>query len=142
MKFIIVAFACIVAVSAVKPRFNSRFQRQQVPHTVYGPPPQEYGPPPQETTTEGTTTEIPTTTEPQSEVVNGTQSGRLTKGSERGVYYIYHPTGQLQKVVYSTKKDERTKAYTAQVKYEDVEPITAPIYTYDPKTLILSRVQP
>ncbi|KYB29519.1 hypothetical protein TcasGA2_TC032005, partial [Tribolium castaneum] len=151
MKFIIIAFACIVAVSAVKPRFNSRFQRQQVPHTVYGPPPQEYGPPPQEygpppqeTTTvqqEGTTTEIPTTTEAQSELVNGTQSGRLTKGSERGVYYIYHPTGQLQKVVYSTKKDARTKAYTAQVKYEDVEPITAPIYTYDPKTLILSRLQ-
>jgi hypothetical protein len=154
MKFIVVAFVCIVAVSAVKPRFNTRFQRQQVPHTVYGPPPQEYGPPPQEygpppqeTTTEaegeGTTTEIPTTTESDSELVNTTEtSGRLTKAGERGVYYIYHPTGQLQKVVYSTKKDAKSRAYTAQVKYEDVEPIKAPIFTYDPKTLVLTRLQP
>ncbi|RZC38704.1 hypothetical protein BDFB_013593 [Asbolus verrucosus] len=154
MKYLVLVLACIVAVSAVKPRFNSRFQRQQVPHTIYGPPPQEsgappqeYGPPPQETTTqaegESTTTETPTTTEAQSELVNGTQpSGRFSKSKERGVYYIYHPTGQLQKVLYSTRKDAKTMAYTAQLKYEDVEPITAPIFTYDPKTLVLSRLQP
>ena len=154
MKFLAVVFVCIAVVSAVKPRFSSKFQRQVVPHTIYGPPPQEYGPPSQEygppeqeTTTAGqeevTTTEMPTTTEAESELVNSTaRPSRLTQGGERGVYYIYHPTGQLQKVIYSTKKDPRNRAYTAQVKYEDVEPIKAPIFTYDPKTLILSRLQP
>lgn len=149
MKLLIIVnvLVCIFAASAVKNRFNSRFQRQEqtpapIPHEIYGPPPEEYGPPPSESTEAGsTTTEIPTSTEAESEPVNGPTSGRLTKGKDRGLYYIYHPNGQLQKVVYSAKQDPRTKTYTAQLKYEDVQPIREPIFTYDPQTGALTRLQ-
>lgn len=151
MKLLIVSvlLVCIFAASAVKNRFNSRFQRLEqtpapFPHEIYGPPPQEYEPPPpSEATFTTTTEEIPTTTtEPESETINpGPTTGRLTKGKDRGLYYIYHPDGQLQRVVYSAKQNPRTKTYTTQLKYEDVQPIREPIFTYDPQTGALTRLQ-
>lgn len=135
------------------------------PPQEYGPPPQEYGPPPQEygppqpsqeygppsseapidITTEAaepTTTKIPTTTEinEESKTVQPDVSGRLQEGKQNGVYYIYHPTGLLQKVVYSTKDDARKMEYLAKLKYENVEPIRGPIYTYSKDDLVLRRL--
>lgn len=146
MNKLIILCTLYLTVTAFKP---TRFQRlqstylpqKQVPHDIYGPPPQnppqEYGPPTEPN--EATTTEVPTTTEGQSEIVNpsnnGTaeEKGRLSKG--QGLYYIYHPDGHLQKVVFSSKK--KGKSVTAQVKYEDVEPIRGPIFTYSPQDLVL-----
>ncbi|KAL3270524.1 hypothetical protein HHI36_021063 [Cryptolaemus montrouzieri] len=108
-------------------------ERLQNPQTIYGPP--EI---PEEPTTESidtTTTEIPTTTAVESENL----SEKLRDG-EQGVYYIYHPTGLLQKITYATKDDVQDMAYYARIKYEDVEPIKDPIFTYDPTTAELKRI--
>lgn len=71
---------------------------------------------------------------------------KLTEGVEdsftqQGIYYIYHPTGLLQKIAYSTKSDVENMGYTAQLKYQDVEPIKEPIYTYDPNTYAVQQIQ-
>lgn len=137
--------------------------RQQLPHLEYppppppqeyGPPPREYGPPSSSTTTEvpetTTTTELPTTTdnviesEPikSSEVKESEKIQEENAGvTEQGVYYIYHPTGLLQRVVYSTRDDAQNMAYSAQLKYQNVDPIREPIYTYDPQTYVFRRLQ-
>ncbi|VEN43272.1 unnamed protein product [Callosobruchus maculatus] len=83
---------------------------------------------------DGTTTEYPTTT----------ISAKLTEADdleERGEYYIYHPQGLLQRIMYTTRDDVEKMEYTAQLKYHDVEPIRGPIYTYDPETFALSRLR-
>ncbi|XP_019872076.2 uncharacterized protein LOC109600371 [Aethina tumida] len=125
---------------------------EPVPHAVYGPPPQTYGPPQQEygppveiTTHEPTTTELPTTTQFNEEAetvepIEGGESQRLQNGQEGGVYYIYHPDGRLQRVVYATKDDVRNMEYFARLRYENVEPIRGPIYTYSPDDLVLRRL--
>ncbi|EEZ99119.1 uncharacterized protein LOC100141951 [Tribolium castaneum] len=133
--------------------------RQQLPRQEYGPPPQtystpakEYGPPgatteePQETTT----IEVPTTTENVQEQLNNSKAPvkgneKLTEDSsavtQQGIYYIYHPNGLLQRVIYMTKDDAGNMVYSAQLKYENVDPIREPIYTYDPKTFVLKQLQ-
>jgi hypothetical protein len=138
--------------------------RQQLPRQEYGPPPQTYGTPSQEygppeaTTTESqesTTTEAPTTTtENVQEAEQLSDSNRenevrenekLTEENsavtQQGIYYIYHPSGLLQRVIYMTRDDTGNMAYSAQLKYENVEPIREPIYTYDPKTLAFKQLQ-
>nr|XP_023026746.1 U1 small nuclear ribonucleoprotein C-like [Leptinotarsa decemlineata] len=121
------------------------------PKPEYGPPQPEYGPPPvygppakEATTTESgtTTTDLPTTTDYP---VNGTSRRfeKLQKEdglSQRGVYYIYHPEGLLQRVVYSTKDDVRKMEYSAKLKYENVEPVRGPIYSYDPRSFEFQRI--
>ncbi|XP_076251561.1 uncharacterized protein LOC143190874 [Rhynchophorus ferrugineus] len=160
---------CISISSAEPPRWRSRwnsarFQRIEaspapVPHTVYGPPSPapsygppappspSYGPPPSEepslTTTalpEATTTELPTTTEALSESVNVTNA-KLQQKSDFGVYYIYHPSGLLQRVRYETEDDTKNMAFSARLNYENVEPISGPIYTYDPQSYVFQRIQ-
>lgn len=156
---------CVAVSLAVPPRQNTRFQRLQtlprpsrlvgfqpsfarqqaaepVPHTLYGPPPQQppsdaYGPPTTEQTE--TTTEVPTTAEP----TTTEQSQRLKKEkfTEQGAYYIYHPSGLLQRVTYGTRDDVKNMAFSAQLRYHNVEPIREPIFTYDSKTLQLRRLQ-
>ncbi|KAJ8961828.1 hypothetical protein NQ318_021443 [Aromia moschata] len=118
------------------------------PKPVYGPPKPVYGPPPELTTTTeadlSTTTEYPTTTEipDNSTAVNNTRSGKLEKEdlTEKGAYYIYHPNGVLQRVVYATKDDAKNMVYSAQLRYQNVEPINGPIYTYDPVTYDFQRI--
>lgn len=153
---------------SVNSRFSSQYvqdsylpthqQQQQVPHETYGPPPTqaaanppkpEYGPPPQEepTTIDAGTVEI-TTANPDSESIDTnnttTQSNATTQnlvGGKQGVYYLYHPSGLLQKVLYSTKNDLKNMAYSAQVKYQNVEPIREPIFTYNPQTLAFTKLE-
>ncbi|KAJ8982273.1 hypothetical protein NQ317_007246 [Molorchus minor] len=117
------------------------------PAPTYGPPPASYGPPPEGATTEVsiTTTNLPETTEnpdlSENEESGNSDSGveTLTK-REQGVYYIYHPDGLLQRVVYKTRDDEKNMAFNAQLKYENVQPIKGPIFTYDPKTLVFRKL--
>lgn len=133
------------------------FARQEaapdnVPHTVYGPPPQpeygppppqEYGPPPPTTEQAETTTEIPaeTTTEAATTTEPSAQKLRKEKFTQQGAYYIYHPSGLLQRVTYGTRDDVKNMAFSAQLQYQNVEPIREPIFTYDPKTFVLRRLQ-
>lgn len=53
----------------------------------------------------------------------------IFKNIDRGLYYVYLPNGKLQRVVYMTSADVPNMAYTARVKYEDVDPVAAPIYS-------------
>nr|CAI5832065.1 unnamed protein product [Callosobruchus analis] len=83
---------------------------------------------------DGTTTEYPTTT----------ISAKLTEADdleETREYYIYHPHGLLQRIMYATRDDVKNMEYTAKLKYQDVEPIRGPIYTYNPDTFALSRLK-
>ncbi|XP_060524747.1 uncharacterized protein LOC132701089 [Cylas formicarius] len=61
--------------------------------------------------------------------------------NQQGVYYIYHPDGVLQKVVYATRDSLKDMEYSAEVNYRNVEPIVEPIYTYDPSTFVLQRLR-
>ncbi|XP_023011778.2 uncharacterized protein [Leptinotarsa decemlineata] len=128
------------------------------PQTSYGPPPQEYGPPsqeygpPQEETTtasdlDSTTTEIPitTTSNPDldtEELGSGDddQKNEALTNEERGFYYIYHPSGLLQRVNFATNDDVKNMAFSARLKYENVEPIRGPVFTYDPVTFAFTRL--
>ncbi|KAG5862308.1 hypothetical protein JTB14_008894 [Gonioctena quinquepunctata] len=116
----------------------------------YGPPEQEYGPPPAEPTTtsepELTTTELPTTTyNPDleaEEVGSGddTQQNEALTNEDRGVYYIYHPSGLLQRVNFATNDDVKNMEFSARLQYENVEPITEPIFTYDPVSFTFRKL--
>lgn len=140
---------------------NSEFQPPvQEPKPVYGPPPEVTTTTELPTTTEsGSTTELPTTTDgvtttelptttgnPVNETNIQPQKLRVKeeiKGEDlddQGVYYFYHPGGLLQRVAYLTKNDEENMEYTAKLKYQNVEPIKGPIYTYDPNTFEVQRI--
>lgn len=112
----------------------------------FGVPAEEYGPPNTTTEVEGTTSESPVISTTSGEFVGKLEAKENLEDenkavTEQGLYYVYHPSGLLQKIVYLTKKDEKNMAYTAQIKYENVEPIRAPIYTYDPTTLLFQKLQ-
>ncbi|XP_044745713.1 DNA-directed RNA polymerase II subunit RPB1-like [Coccinella septempunctata] len=103
------------------------------PAPSYGPPPPpaSYGPPPTEETV--TTTEVPTTTSE----VETTTNNEVEQVDDRkpikqtGQYYIYHPFGLLQQVVYQTENDEKNMEFSARLRYKDVEPLRSPIFTYN-----------
>lgn len=137
-----------------------QFARQEVPQVYYIPPDYKYNPTRREPTTteadiEKATTErsfnVESDTEPESEQINSAgktkETERLSEGageesfSQQGTYYIYHPSGLLQRIAYATKNDNANMGFTAQLRYQDVEPITDPIYTYDPNTFILQPLQ-
>nr|XP_023026725.1 uncharacterized protein LOC111514706 [Leptinotarsa decemlineata] len=108
------------------------------PSQEYDPPSQEYGPPEADSTT--TTTDVPTTTSSAESVTINIRSGideqenEAFEREERGVYYIYHPSGLLQKVKFATNDDVKNMAFSARLQYENVEPIRDPVFTYDPIT--------
>ncbi|KAF7279966.1 hypothetical protein GWI33_006532 [Rhynchophorus ferrugineus] len=118
------------------------------PSQEYGPPSQEYGPPSQEPEPITETPE-PTTISPLNDtteiVANDTETENARLQDAKGItsdghYYIYHPNGLLQKVIYSTNDDSENMAFSAKLKYKNVDPITGPIYTYDPSTYVFSRL--
>lgn len=118
------------------------------PSNSYNPPQDTYGPPqPEVTTTEVpslTTTLLPATL--NTTTIQNSTTTNSTKQSERlqnlqGHYYIYHPTGLLQKVTYLTQDNDKDMTFSAQIKYKNVEPVKGPIYTYDPQTYVFSRLQ-
>lgn len=141
-----------------------------IPYNEYGPPPQEYGPPPsqeygppnnestttEEPTTEGmtttteaeetATTELPVVVDARTESLEANalsgeeRSQKLTQEGEQGTYYVYHPSGLLQRIRYTTNDDQKGMVYSAKLRYENVEPINGPIYTYDPETYVFKRI--
>ncbi|KAH0999891.1 hypothetical protein HUJ04_004197 [Dendroctonus ponderosae] len=129
---------------------DQQAETNNVPPSQYGPPSPSYGPPPQEVVPPdevSITTEYPSTTTTilQDNATNSAENKteKLQISSEKlteGQYYIYHPTGLLQKVSYITKDDGRNMAFSAQLKYKNVDPVRGPIYTYDPNTFVFSRL--
>lgn len=59
---------------------------------------------------------------------------------EERFFYLYHPTGLLQKVTYKSSKDTQKMEYLQEYRYKNVEPLIGPIYTYDPESLVLQQV--
>ncbi|CAH0553883.1 unnamed protein product [Brassicogethes aeneus] len=152
-----VVFLICSVTAAAPPRSFTRFQRVEaeplppVPHTVYGPPTQqpepmqEYGPPKESTTTEAEAEVSLTTTEAaetitETEATTEAQLSELNDASEQGAYYIYHPNGVLQRVVYNTFDNQQKMEYSAKLKYQNVPTIRGPIYTYDPETFEYTRL--
>ncbi|XP_050315246.1 uncharacterized protein LOC126749577 [Anthonomus grandis grandis] len=167
MHKLIISLSMSLVISSAEPvrwRSSPRFaQRQEVapaqwkpsmdlngtppaPPASYGPPPPapSYGPPPapqEEPSSLTTTTEISITTEGNSESVDAVGGGEGHSGKlVNGHYYIYHPSGLLQKVYYASNNDDSRMSLAVKLKYEDVEPIRAPVYTYDPETYVLRKV--
>lgn len=58
-----------------------------------------------------------------------------------GQYYLLQPDGRLQRVTYKTTPNANDKGtgFTANLVYENVEPIRDPIYTYN-ENLPLVRI--
>lgn len=99
------------------------------PNNQYGPPPSAQFPPESEvdaeTETEEAATEDTTTDDPVIAIANAGTNGQ---------YYILGKDNTLQRVVYSTTQteDDRTHdGFTAQLRYEPVEPIRDPVYAFD-----------
>lgn len=69
------------------------------------------------------------------------KDNKLEGLKEEAVYYIYHPEGLLQRVVYLQRDNPENMEFIAQLKYETIKPIQDPIFSYNPETLELYRLQ-
>ncbi|XP_066150347.1 uncharacterized protein [Euwallacea fornicatus] len=112
------------------------------PQSSYGPP-GAISPPEETTTAISVTTSASPFDNSTLSSANSTQNERLESANEdlvKGQYYIYHPTGQLQKVTYLTRSDDKKMEFSARLQYRDIEPVKGPIYTYDPRTYVFSQL--
>ncbi|CAG9769139.1 unnamed protein product [Ceutorhynchus assimilis] len=120
-----ICFGLLVALIEAQAPVGSQRQQQGLP--------QEYGPP-NDVIAEATTRKDFETIDERSRKLNG----KLTQNKNSdGAYYIYHPTGLLQKVTYATKDNLERMAFSARLRYENVEPV----YTYDPITYVFKKLQ-
>ncbi|KAF5301840.1 hypothetical protein FQA39_LY10625 [Lamprigera yunnana] len=62
------------------------------------------------------------------------------KQIEEGVYYLYLPSGALQKVTYSTSNNFEKMALNAQLQLQNVDPVSGPIYTYNPGSFAFQQI--
>lgn len=100
------------------------------PNNQYGPPPSAQFPPEPELeteteTTEETVTESTSTDDPVIAIANAGTNGQ---------YYILSKDNTLQRVVFTTTQtddDRLHDGFSAQLRYEPVEPIQDPVYAYD-----------
>lgn len=98
------------------------------PNNQYGPPPSVQFPPEPETETETpeeTVTESTTADDPVIAIANAGTNGQ---------YYILSKDNTLQRVVFTTTQtddDRLHDGFSAQLRYEPVEPIQDPVYAYD-----------
>lgn len=120
-------------------------QPQQLPRNQYGPPLTQYGPPqpPQQyPSTENSTpnADEDIDSEPVADDNNDNDDDNegpaisVSNAGANGQYYILTPDNTLQKVIYMTSQTEDdvlTNGFTAQLRYEPVEPIRDPVYGYD-----------
>lgn len=111
-------------------------QQQQFPladpNNQYGPPPTVVPLPP--------TTEIETETETETDEATTEDTSSdgpviaIANAGTNGQYYILGTDNTLQRVVYATAQTEDDRlhdGFTAQLRYEPVEPIRDPIYAYN-----------
>lgn len=120
-------------------------QPQQPPINQYGPPLTQYGPPqpPQQyPSTENSQPDADEDidSEPVADDNNDNDDDNegpaisVSNSGTNGQYYILTPENTLQKVIYMTSQTEDdvlTNGFTAQLRYEPVEPIRDPVYGYD-----------
>ncbi|XP_037027992.1 uncharacterized protein LOC119068486 [Bradysia coprophila] len=95
-------------------------------------PPSQYYPPSQ--------TEVPRPIQPESDRENDNDEENdgptvaIANSVSNGQYYILGQDNTLQRVIYmtsQTEEDLRRNGFTAQLRYEPVQPIRDPIYAYD-----------
>lgn len=52
----------------------------------------------------------------------------------KGQYYLLQPNGKLQKINYETTQTEeevKNNEFSSQLIYQNIEPLTGPIFTYN-----------
>ncbi|KAF5289455.1 hypothetical protein FQR65_LT11828 [Abscondita terminalis] len=164
MKYFVV-FALIIVVAVAEPPVRrvlvARPQRQQaqfLPLPIAGPRfakqqlPQNFQPQPTTPEPESSTSQDSEEIDPQydSKAVQNQPNGKNNNEKlveneneelEEGAYYLYHPSGLLQKVVYSTSNNPAKMAFNAQLQLQNVDPISEPIYTYDPRSFVFQEIQ-
>lgn len=89
------------------------FELPQQPSSAYGVPDNTYGAP------EASTTEVPTTDNPQAEKLEGPVDVQKSVGT----YYVLLPNGQLQKVEFVTENDVQNMKYSARLQYRERAPL-------------------
>lgn len=68
------------------------------------------------------------------------QDSENVDNQAEGLYYLLLPDGKLQKIVYMTKEDLKKMQVFANIQYQNVEPITGPIYSYNPANSPYAKV--
>lgn len=110
-------------------RYTSFNQEKQEQNYI---PPAQYYPPAQ--------TEVPRPLPSESDVENENDEDSegptiaIANSVSNGQYYILGQDNTLQRVIYmtsQTEEDLRRNGFTAQLRYEPVQPIRDPIYAYD-----------
>lgn len=135
-----------------QPQIFPAQQPQQFPLNQYGPPITQYGPPQPQPPQQYPSTENnkpnsdadDVDSEPISDDANNSNDDNdddnegpsisVSNSGTNGQYYILTADNTLQKVIYMTSQTEddvRTNGFTAQLRYEPVEPIRDPVYGYD-----------
>lgn len=121
------------------PRFRGFARQQEQPKPVYGPPasnqPSEGYLSPANAAAEQVTGLV---LEPEAEQIE--VSERL-RSAEAQSYYIYHPNGVLEKITYSPNSNLQTVAVTSPIRTDNSKIIREPIYTYDPSSFLVQRLQ-
>lgn len=150
MQYLVLVFLAAVAVYAeppsskqVKPLGVQFAKQEAVPQVYFIPPDYRREAAPKEATTQATPQDF--SPEPESEQISvvskPSESNENDRYVQQGTYYVYHPTGLLQRIVYGIETDVKNMGFTAQLRYQNVEPINDPIYTYDPNTYVLQQLQ-
>lgn len=133
--------------------------RQEQPKPIYGPPAASqpshgYVPPEQGVNNEASSNGVYAPPSRQVDVIENLnfrqidpdveqiniRNNRL-RNAEGQSYYIYHPNGLLEKVTYSPSNNLQTVAVTAPLREASTRIITEPIFTYDPATYAVQRLQ-
>lgn len=87
-----------------------------------------------------TQTEVPRPIQPETDRENDNDDDNegpniaIANSVSNGQYYILGQDNTLQRVIYmtsQTEEDLRRNGFTAQLRYEPVQPIRDPIYAYD-----------
>lgn len=104
---------------------NEKQEQNYIPPSQYYPPTQTEVPRPIQTETDRETEENEDNEGPNVAIANSVSNGQ---------YYILGQDNTLQRVIYmtsQTEEDLRRNGFTAQLRYEPVQPIRDPIYAYD-----------
>lgn len=117
-------------------RLPQRFQQQRFAR-IEEQPQEIYGAPLTQTTTESAeeaTTAFENFTEKEAEEVEGENVVDPSfAAASTGQYYVLAPDNTLQRVTFYTRpsEDDRGNGFTAQLRYEPVQPIRDPIYAFN-----------
>lgn len=114
-----------------------RFQQQRFARVQQQQPQEEYGPPTTITPAVEAQPEEENLTENAEKEVEQVDDEAVDASiavANSGQYYVLTPDNTLQKVTFFTRQsedDRRTNGFSAQLRYDPVEPIRDPIYAYN-----------